>query len=54
LKNGRLSELIGQLQELLKGVDQVEIAPYKYDSALLAAQVFAFYLFINKKWILFS
>ncbi|XP_011039358.1 PREDICTED: uncharacterized protein LOC105135945 [Populus euphratica] len=39
LKNGRLSELIGQLQELLKGVDQVEIAPYKYDSALLAAQI---------------
>nr|XP_034926197.1 uncharacterized protein LOC118057668 isoform X2 [Populus alba] len=39
LKNGRLSELIGQLQEVLKGVDQVEIAPYKYDSALLAAQI---------------
>ncbi|KAF9688255.1 hypothetical protein SADUNF_Sadunf02G0178300 [Salix dunnii] len=39
LKNGRLSELIGELQEILKGVDQVEIAPYKYDSALLAAQI---------------
>ncbi|KAJ6710735.1 hypothetical protein OIU74_011571 [Salix koriyanagi] len=39
LKNGRLSELIGQLQEILKGVDQVELAPYKYDSALLAAQI---------------
>lgn len=39
LRNGRLSELIAQLQELLKGVDEVEIAPYKYDSALLSAQV---------------
>ncbi|KAJ6329480.1 hypothetical protein OIU77_011036 [Salix suchowensis] len=39
LKNGRLPELIGQLQELLKGVDEVEIAPYKYDTALLAAQI---------------
>ncbi|KAB5569610.1 hypothetical protein DKX38_003403 [Salix brachista] len=25
--------------EILKGVDQVELAPYKYDSALLAAQI---------------
>ncbi|KAG8642118.1 uncharacterized protein LOC110627766 [Manihot esculenta] len=39
LRNGRLSELIAQLQELLKGVDEVEIAPYKYDSALLSAQI---------------
>ncbi|KAF2284847.1 hypothetical protein GH714_031185 [Hevea brasiliensis] len=39
LRNGRLSELIAQLQELLKGVDEVEIASYKYDSALLAAQI---------------
>jgi len=46
LKNGRLPELIGQLQELLKGVDEVEIAPYKYDTALLAAQVFEVFLFI--------
>ncbi|CAK7349061.1 unnamed protein product [Dovyalis caffra] len=42
LKNGRLPELIGQLQELLKGVDEVEIAPYKYDSALLACQVYRY------------
>jgi hypothetical protein len=41
-----LPELIGQLQELLKGVDEVEIAPYKYDTALLAAQVFQVFLFI--------
>jgi hypothetical protein len=46
LKNGRLPELIGQLQELLKGVDEVEIAPFKYDTALLAAQVFQVFLFI--------
>jgi hypothetical protein len=39
LRSGRLSELIAQLQELLKGVDQVEIGSYKYDSALLAAQI---------------
>ncbi|XP_065875162.1 uncharacterized protein [Euphorbia lathyris] len=39
LRNGRLSELVAQLQELLKGVDEVELAPYKYDSALLAAQI---------------
>lgn len=59
LKNGRLYELIAQLQELLKGVDEVEIATYKYDSALLAAQVlqiifsfFALTLSSNKKWVL--
>jgi hypothetical protein len=40
IRSGRLSDLIAQLQELLKGVDQVEIGSYKYDSALLAAQVF--------------
>ncbi|KDP30839.1 hypothetical protein JCGZ_13782 [Jatropha curcas] len=39
LGNGRLSELIAQLQELLKGVDEVNIMPYKYDSAVLAAQI---------------
>ncbi|EEF33421.1 uncharacterized protein LOC8265576 [Ricinus communis] len=39
LNNGRLSELLAQLHELLKGVNEVEISPYKYDSALLAAQI---------------
>lgn len=39
LRSGRLSELISQLQELLKGVDDVQFSPYKYDHTLLAAQV---------------
>lgn len=39
LRSGRLSELIAQLQELLKGVDEVQTSPFEYDSALLAAQV---------------
>ncbi|KAL9453754.1 hypothetical protein AB3S75_009375 [Citrus x aurantiifolia] len=39
LRSGRLSEIIAQLQELLKGVDEVQISPFKYDSALLAAQI---------------
>ncbi|TYI55860.1 hypothetical protein E1A91_D11G169600v1 [Gossypium mustelinum] len=39
LRSGRLSELISQLQELLKGVDDVQFSPYKYDHTLLAAQI---------------
>lgn len=41
LRSGRLSDLISQLQELLKGVTDEELAPspYKYDTAVLAAQV---------------
>ncbi|XP_071723811.1 uncharacterized protein [Rutidosis leptorrhynchoides] len=39
LRSGRLSELISQLQELLKGVDEVEIGSHKYDTALLLAQI---------------
>ncbi|CAN0920716.1 hypothetical protein LINGRAHAP2_LOCUS32202 [Linum grandiflorum] len=39
LKNGRLSEVIAQLQELLKGVADVENSPYRYDTAILAAQI---------------
>ncbi|WRX11228.1 protein of unknown function DUF1664 - like 1 [Theobroma cacao] len=39
LRSGRLSELISQLQELLRGVDEVEFSPYKYDHTLLAAQI---------------
>ncbi|XP_022758972.1 uncharacterized protein LOC111305579 [Durio zibethinus] len=39
LRSGRLSELISQLQELLKGVDEVQFSPYKYDRTLLAAQI---------------
>ncbi|KAL4351991.1 hypothetical protein GQ457_06G027360 [Hibiscus cannabinus] len=39
LRSGHLSELISQLQELLKGVDDVQFSPYKYDHTLLAAQI---------------
>ncbi|XVF81531.1 hypothetical protein PTKIN_Ptkin15bG0162700 [Pterospermum kingtungense] len=39
LRSGRLSELISQLQELLKGVDDVQFSPYKYDHTVLAAQI---------------
>ncbi|KAK9285174.1 hypothetical protein L1049_024360 [Liquidambar formosana] len=39
LRSGRLSDIISQLQELLKGVDEAEISPERFDSALLAAQI---------------
>lgn len=39
LRSGRLSDLIAQLQELLKGVNDAEVSPHKYDTAILAAQV---------------
>lgn len=39
LRSGRLSDLISQLQELISGVNDAEISPEKYDSALLATQI---------------
>ncbi|XP_054797840.1 uncharacterized protein LOC129302939 [Prosopis cineraria] len=39
LRSGRLSDLIQQLQELLKGVDEAEISPGRYDTAAIAAQI---------------
>ncbi|XP_058210554.1 uncharacterized protein LOC131322961 [Rhododendron vialii] len=39
LRSGRLSDLISQLQELISGVNEAEISPDKYDSALLATQI---------------
>ncbi|KAJ7960306.1 Protein of unknown function (DUF1664) [Quillaja saponaria] len=39
LRSGRLSDLIAQLQELLKGVSEVEVSPTKYDTAIIAAQI---------------
>lgn len=39
LRSGRLSDLIAQLQELLKGVNDAEVSPHKYDTAILAAQI---------------
>ncbi|XP_010046111.2 uncharacterized protein LOC104434967 [Eucalyptus grandis] len=37
--SGRLSELVAQLQEILKGVDEAGVSSNKFDSALLAAQI---------------
>ncbi|VVA90025.1 unnamed protein product [Arabis nemorensis] len=39
LRHGRLSDLIAQLQDLLKGAEGVESTPYNFDSAALAAQI---------------
>ncbi|KAL1209561.1 hypothetical protein V5N11_004280 [Cardamine amara subsp. amara] len=39
LRHGRLSDLIAQLQDLLQGAEGVESTPYRYDGALLAAQI---------------
>ncbi|KAI3497254.1 hypothetical protein L1887_39739 [Cichorium endivia] len=39
LRSGKLSDVISELQELMKGVNEVEISPGKYDSAALAAQI---------------
>ncbi|KAK3009364.1 hypothetical protein RJ639_014680 [Escallonia herrerae] len=39
LRSGQLSELISQLQELRKGVNDAEISPGNYDAALLMAQI---------------
>ncbi|KAL4581389.1 hypothetical protein LXL04_017603 [Taraxacum kok-saghyz] len=39
LRSGKLSDIISELQELMKGVNEVEISPGKYDSAALAAQI---------------
>ncbi|CAA6670150.1 unnamed protein product [Spirodela intermedia] len=38
LRSGRLSDVISELQELIKGINEVEISSH-YDSSLLAAQV---------------
>ncbi|GAB2274960.1 hypothetical protein Dimus_009729 [Dionaea muscipula] len=39
LKSGRLSDVILQLQELIKGVNEADIYPSKCDTAILAAQI---------------
>ncbi|XP_071736720.1 uncharacterized protein [Rutidosis leptorrhynchoides] len=39
LRSGKLSDLLSELQELMKGVNDIEIQPGKYDSAALAAQI---------------
>ncbi|KAK9155455.1 hypothetical protein Sjap_002935 [Stephania japonica] len=39
LRSGRLSDVIIQLQELMKGVNDADISTGKYDGALIAAQI---------------
>ncbi|XP_062160711.1 uncharacterized protein LOC133867941 [Alnus glutinosa] len=39
LRSGQLSDIIAQLQELLKGANEVEVPPYKYDTLVLAAHI---------------
>ncbi|RAL50979.1 hypothetical protein DM860_005335 [Cuscuta australis] len=39
LKSGQLPDLISQLQELLKGLNDAETFPGKYDAALLATRI---------------
>ncbi|KAL9241280.1 hypothetical protein vseg_015410 [Gypsophila vaccaria] len=39
LKNGRLSDVLAQLQELMKGVNEIDMSSTKIDPALLAAQI---------------
>ncbi|KAL6140209.1 hypothetical protein ACLB2K_058509 [Fragaria x ananassa] len=39
LRSGKLSDLLAQLQELCKGVNEVEILPEKFDSSILRAQI---------------
>ncbi|XP_072980311.1 uncharacterized protein [Typha angustifolia] len=39
LKNGRLSDVLAELQELMKGVNEGEVSSSHYDTSLLAAQI---------------
>ncbi|KAK9663923.1 hypothetical protein RND81_14G006500 [Saponaria officinalis] len=39
LKSGRLSDVLAQLQDLMKGVNEVDVSSTKIDPALLAAQI---------------
>ncbi|XP_058070780.1 uncharacterized protein LOC131219575 isoform X2 [Magnolia sinica] len=39
LRSGRLSDVISDLQELIKGVNEIEVSPNRFDSAFLAAQI---------------
>ncbi|KAI3907373.1 hypothetical protein MKW98_010723 [Papaver atlanticum] len=39
LRSGRLSDVIAQLQEVVKNVNEVEFVPGRYDAVLLASQV---------------
>ncbi|XP_061340846.1 uncharacterized protein LOC133287291 [Gastrolobium bilobum] len=39
LRSGQLADVIAKLQEVLKGVDQVEILPGGYDASVISAQI---------------
>ncbi|CAN6703693.1 unnamed protein product [Malus baccata var. baccata] len=39
LRNGRLSDLIAQLQDILEGVNEADILPEKFDNAVIKAQI---------------
>ncbi|KAG1327312.1 hypothetical protein COCNU_01G012460 [Cocos nucifera] len=39
LRNGRLSDVLLELQELMKGIKEVEVSSNHYDPSLLAAQI---------------
>ncbi|XP_076924452.1 uncharacterized protein LOC143586888 [Bidens hawaiensis] len=39
LRSGKLSDILSELQELMTGVNEIEIQPGKYDSAALSAQI---------------
>ncbi|RXH94819.1 hypothetical protein DVH24_024503 [Malus domestica] len=39
LGNGRLSDLIAQLQDILEGVNEADILPEKFDNAVIKAQI---------------
>ncbi|XP_039119949.1 uncharacterized protein LOC120256315 [Dioscorea cayenensis subsp. rotundata] len=39
LRNGRLSEVLSEIQDLIKGINEVEISPGRYDATVLAAQI---------------
>ncbi|XP_058070781.1 uncharacterized protein LOC131219575 isoform X3 [Magnolia sinica] len=51
LRSGRLSDVISDLQELIKGVNEIEVSPNRFDSAFLAAQGWSFsdVMFVTKK-----
>ncbi|KAM1112867.1 hypothetical protein ACFX1X_046186 [Malus domestica] len=39
LRSRRLSDLIAQLQDILKGVHEADVLPEKFDSAVIRAQI---------------
>ncbi|KAJ8423204.1 hypothetical protein Cgig2_006757 [Carnegiea gigantea] len=52
LKSGRLSDVLLQLQELIKGVNEADISSTKIDPVLLAAQTNTMTVLRRAAWIL--